>query len=185
MGAARPRRRSAPRRTSRSPSRTRPSARSSASRAARRSRRSTPSRCARPRRSVADEPQLPTEEELRDALDAIGVADILAERAVGGRVDRLPPRLARGARSRAGAARDRGAARARPGAARGRCGRGDRARSRAGAREPPARVREAVAESGRLTRGVRRVIDDAAPRRLGAHFVIHNPPRRGDSALTL
>ena len=36
-----------------------------------------PSRCARPRRSVADDSQLPSEEELRDALDAIGVSDIL------------------------------------------------------------------------------------------------------------
>src|SRR5262245_48614397 len=55
----------------------RPSARSSASRTAQRSKRSTPSRSRPPRRSVADEPQLPTEEELRDALDRIGVADIL------------------------------------------------------------------------------------------------------------
>ncbi len=31
----------------------------------------------RPRQSVADEPALPTEEELRDALDRIGVADVL------------------------------------------------------------------------------------------------------------
>ena len=44
--------------------------------AARRSRRSTPSRSGRPRRSVADE-QVPSEEELREALDKIGVADIL------------------------------------------------------------------------------------------------------------
>jgi hypothetical protein len=36
-----------------------------------------PSRCARQRRSVADEPQLPTEDELRDALDKVGVQDIL------------------------------------------------------------------------------------------------------------
>ena len=36
-----------------------------------------PSRCGRPRRSVADDPQPPSEEELRDALDAIGVSDIL------------------------------------------------------------------------------------------------------------
>ena len=35
------------------------------------------SRFARPRRSVADEPQVPTEEELREALDKIGVADIV------------------------------------------------------------------------------------------------------------
>ena len=36
-----------------------------------------PSKCERPRRSVADDPQLPSEEELREALDAIGVSDIL------------------------------------------------------------------------------------------------------------
>jgi len=36
-----------------------------------------PSKCERPRRSVADDPQLPSEEELRDALDAIGVSDIM------------------------------------------------------------------------------------------------------------
>ena len=35
------------------------------------------SRFARPRRSVADDPQVPTEEALREALDQIGVADIL------------------------------------------------------------------------------------------------------------
>ena len=35
------------------------------------------SRCVRPRRSVADDSQLPSEEELRDALGAIGVSDIL------------------------------------------------------------------------------------------------------------
>jgi hypothetical protein len=35
------------------------------------------SRCARRRPSVAEDPQLPTEDELREALDRVGVADIL------------------------------------------------------------------------------------------------------------
>ena len=35
------------------------------------------SRFARPRRSVADEPHVSTEEQLREALDQIGVAEIL------------------------------------------------------------------------------------------------------------
>ena len=41
------------------------------------------------------ESELPTEEELREALDRVGVVGHPPERAVGGRVDRLPPRLAR------------------------------------------------------------------------------------------
>ena len=59
------------------------------------------------------EGELPTEDELREALDRVGVADILAERALSSRVDRLPARVAGGTRPRAGSARDRVAARAR------------------------------------------------------------------------
>ena len=140
-GCCPPPRRSAPRRTSRSRSRTRRSARSSASRTVRRSRRSTPSRCGRPRRSVADEPQLPTEDEAPRGARQGRRRGHPPERALRGRVDRVPSCGARLARSRTGAPGDRSAARARAGPPRRRCGRRDRSRPRAGAHEPPACVR--------------------------------------------
>src|ERR671918_2784055 len=77
--------RSAPRLTSRCPSAMRPSARSSAPRSEHRSRTSTRSRFARRRRSVADEagaeqsPGGPTEDELLEALDRVGVADVIVQ----------------------------------------------------------------------------------------------------------
>ena len=134
-------RRSAPPRISRCPSGMPPSARSSASRTGRRSRRSTPSRCAPRRRSVA-ESELPTEEELREALDRVGVAEVLLQ-AITATASLGFRRVSPEARDlAAGPPRNRGAPGARAGPQRGRRRRRRSPRPRASAREPSARICE-------------------------------------------